>query len=151
MRLWILGLVVVVGCSTGGEATPVSCPPEPAIVRTGDATLTVEVAVDGETRARGLMGVASLPEDRGMAFVWPEPTTGTFWMKDTLIPLSIAFVDADGRIVTIREMTPCTTADCPTYAAEAPYMWAVEANAGWFDRHGIEVGDEIALHDAGCS
>jgi uncharacterized membrane protein (UPF0127 family) len=76
-----------------------------------------------------------------MAFVWDQPVTASFWMKDTLIPLAIAFVAQDGRIVTIAEMTPCRADPCPTYPAAAPYVLAVEANAGWFDRHAIGEGD----------
>ena len=57
-----------------------------------------------------------------MAFVWDEPTQGAFWMKDTLIPLSVAFWDEDGRIVGIVDMEPCATEPCPTYASPAPYV-----------------------------
>ena len=89
-----------------------------------DATLTVRIADSGDEQRRGLMGVESLDEDGGMAFVYDRPTTGAFWMKDTLIPLSIAFV-ADDRIV------------------------AIEAGAGWFTAHGIEVGDRATLERIG--
>lgn len=114
----------------------------------GDAVLQVAVAGTPDERAQGLMGVTKLPEDHGMAFVYDEPSTGTFWMKDTLIPLSIAFVGADGRIVTIREMTPCEADPCPTYGADAPYVLAVEADAGWYDSNGIAVGDRAELGEA---
>jgi uncharacterized protein len=107
--------------------------------------ISVQVADSSEEREEGLMGVTDLPADRGMAFVWDEPTTGTFWMKNTLIPLSIAFVDPDGRIVTILDMQPCATDACPTYRATAPYVLAIEVNAGFFDRNGIEVGDRAEL------
>ena len=115
-----------------------------------DATLHVDVAQDDVTRARGLMGVTELSANRGMAFVWGAPTDGSFWMKDTLIPLSIAFVDEGGRIVTILEMTPCAAEPCDTYEASAPYVMAVEANAGWYDGHGIVVGDPAELQEARC-
>lgn len=114
----------------------------------GDAVLQVAVAGTPDERAQGLMGVTKLPEDHGMAFVYDEPSTGTFWMKDTLIPLSIAFVGADGRIVTIREMTPCEADPCPTYGADARYVLAVEADAGWYDSNGIAVGDRAELGEA---
>lgn len=96
------------------------------------------------------MGVTDLPENQGMAFVWDSPTVATFWMKDTLIPLSIAFVDEDGRVITVREMTPCEADPCPTYAAAGPYTTAIEANAGWFDLHGVEPGDRVRLKQAFC-
>jgi hypothetical protein len=88
------------------------------------------------------MGVAHLPEDDGMLFVFDEATQGSFWMKDTLIPLDIAFWDADGRIHTITRMEPCDLGtDCPSYVPDEPYLFALEMNAGWFAEHGVEVGD----------
>ena len=114
-----------------------------------DATLTVRVADSDEEQRQGLMGVESLGADRGMTFVYEEPTTGSFWMKDTRIPLSIAFVD-DNRIVAIEEMTPCETDPCPTWdAGGARYTLAIEANAGWFTAHGITVGDRATLERIG--
>jgi uncharacterized membrane protein (UPF0127 family) len=108
-------------------------------------TLHVEVADTDRERARGLMVVAELPPDEGMAFVWPEPVETTFWMKDTLIPLSIAFVGADDRIVTIAEMTPCPADPCPSYGADGPFVMAVEANRGFYADAGIGVGDRAIL------
>ena len=113
---------------------------------TGPA-LHVDIADTQQERERGLMSITDLPADAGMAFVWSEPTTGLFWMKDTLIPLSIAFVGQDGRIVTIDEMTPCTADPCPTYGAGGPYVLAIEANAGWFTEHGVKAGDRAQLEE----
>jgi uncharacterized membrane protein (UPF0127 family) len=109
----------------------------------GSEQLNVRIADTTEERDRGLMNVTALPPDDGMAFVWTDPTTGTFWMKDTLIPLSIAFVDAEGTIVSIDDMQPCDADPCPTYASSAPYTMAVEANAGWFAEHGVGTGDRV--------
>ena len=126
-----------------------SDPPAPddavgAITFEGGATLDVRFADEPDERRYGLMGVASLPPDEGMAFDFGDiPQTGGFWMKNTLIPLSIAFVDDRRRIVTILEMEPCETEPCPTYTSDEPYVWAIEANAGWFERQGIEAGDAI--------
>jgi len=118
----------------------------------GGTTLDVRVADDPDERASGLMGVESLPDDEGMAFDFgDQPQTGEFWMKDTLIPLSIAFVDEGRRIVTILEMEPCEAEPCPTYGSDEPYVRAIEANAGWFERHGIEVGDRIEEIDGPTS
>ncbi len=126
--------------------------PDPAspghITFSGGDVLTVRIADDPDERARGLMGVEDLPTDEGMAFLYGGPTDATFWMKDTLIPLSIAFVDDRNRIVTIREMTPCADGDaCRTYASDEPYTKAIEAEAGWFTDHGIEEGDRIRSFD----
>ena len=114
------------------------------------ADLDVAVADDDASRERGLMGVTDLGANDGMAFTWTEPTDATFWMKDTLIPLSIAFVDAGGHVITISEMTPCTADPCRTYAADGPYTTAIEANANWFEDHHIEIGDEMTLRVTPC-
>jgi uncharacterized protein len=115
----------------------------------GSVRLDVWVADSEAERARGLMGVERLGPDEGMAFVYDEPNSGSFWMKDTLIPLSIAFVDGSGTIVTVEEMEPCTSDPCPTYGSDAPYVLAIEANGGYFDRAGVGVGDRAELEDAG--
>ncbi|HXF36437.1 MAG TPA: DUF192 domain-containing protein, partial [Actinomycetota bacterium] len=111
--------------------------------------LRVEVADAPAERARGLMGRERLPADAGMVFLFPRPTRAGFWMKDTLIPLSIAFWDEGGRIVAILDMEPCRRDPCPLYRPEAAYVGAVEANRGFFQRHGVEVGDEVELVGAG--
>ena len=148
-----IAMVLAVACATPGVHGTPACDVSPSQIRFGAVgpELHVQLATDEASRATGLMGVNSLPADEGMAFTWDGPTDGTFWMKDTLIPLSIAFVGADGKIVTIAEMTPCQTDPCPTYAAEASYTMAVEANAGWFADHGIEVGDRVTLRQVYCS
>jgi uncharacterized protein len=91
------------------------------------------------------MGVEILPDDEGMAFVFDEPSDSSFWMRDTLIPLSVAFVDGTGRVIGVRDMRPCEADPCPTYGIGEPYVLAIEANLGWFDRAGIEVGDHAEL------
>ena len=108
----------------------------------GDVELSfLDVADTDEERARGLMGVTRLDENDGMLFAYDAPASGAFWMKDTLIPLSIAFIGEDGTVHTIREMTPCRKDPCDSYPAEAPFLYALEMNEGWFDRNGVEVGD----------
>jgi uncharacterized membrane protein (UPF0127 family) len=107
--------------------------------------LEVEIADTPDERATGLMGRESLPEDRGMAFLFDGPTESAFWMKNTLIPLSIAFWDEADAIVAILEMEPCEAEPCPRYDPGVPYVGAVEANAGWFERNGVKVGEQIEL------
>ena len=97
------------------------------------------------------MGVAGLATGTGMAFVYEEPVSATFWMKDTLIPLSIAFVDAAGHIVTIADMQPCSADPCPTYAPSAPFVMAIETNIGFFRERAIEVGDTAELTEASAT
>lgn len=109
--------------------------------------LTVEVADTPVRRARGLMGVTSLPDDHGMAFLFPEGADGGFWMKDTLIPLDIAFWDGDGRVLEILQMQPCRVADhlCPTYDPGERYVGALEVNLGVLGRNGVQEGDVVTL------
>jgi uncharacterized membrane protein (UPF0127 family) len=135
-------LAGLVACSTTDSASSVVSFPRNG----GQATeISVRVADSADEREHGLMDVSELADDTGMAFVWDEPTTGTFWMKDTRIPLSIAFVDADGLIVTIRDMQPCTAEPCPTYGAASAYVLAIEANLGFYAQNDIHVGDRAVL------
>lgn len=140
----IVLLLAAAGCSRGAAE---GAPTELLTFRTarGPVELRVEVADDPAERARGLMGRDHLPEDLGMAFLFEGETQAEFWMKDTLIPLSIAFWDEDGRIVAILDMRPCEREPCPRYAAGVPYVGAVEANLGWFERNGVRVGDRVEL------
>jgi len=80
-----------------------------------------------------------------MAFVWDKPVSYGFWMKDTLIPLSVAFWNRQGRIISILDMVPCHTESCPSYYPSASYVGALEVNQSFFSSHGIEVGDHVAL------
>jgi uncharacterized membrane protein (UPF0127 family) len=143
--LLLLLALALVGCTSETTSQPAG---SRVVFADGAATLHVEVADDPLERSQGLMGVESLPEDEGMAFVWGTIDDGAFWMKDTLIPLSIAFVGDDDRIHTILEMEPCGTEPCRTYEAREPYWLAIEANAGWFEANGIEVGDTADLERA---
>ncbi|MFW6200946.1 MAG: DUF192 domain-containing protein [Gemmatimonadota bacterium] len=116
--------------------------------------LTVEVAETDEQRGYGLMERTSLPEDHGMIFRYgsPQPPDAGFYMYRTRIPLDIAFVDGDGRIVAIERMEPCESpypASCPRYAPGEPYTAALEVNAGYFEARGIEVGDRVIVLDGG--
>ena len=135
--------LVLTGC-VGGDEVP-DRPPSEVTFEGSDAVLHVEVADDPSERRRGLMGVHDLPDDEGMAFVYEMPVMTGFWMKDTHIPLSIAFVDEEDRVVGLREMEPCAADPCPSYGVDEPYVLAIEANAGWFEEHGVEEGDRVGL------
>ena len=111
----------------------------------GDVVVQVEVADTEAERERGLMGRRDLPADSGMAFVFPADTTTSFWMKDTLIPLSIAFYDNAGRIVRILDMQPCRADPCPLYDPRGAYRGALEVNLGAFRRWGVQVGDRLRV------
>lgn len=108
----------------------------------GEVELSVWVADTEATRAKGLMNIYSMDPGQGMIFVWNAPVTGGFWMKNTHIPLSIAFIDEDLRIIDIQDMQPDTLDD---HKPSSPYRYAVEVNQGYFTGHGIAVGDSVAL------
>jgi uncharacterized membrane protein (UPF0127 family) len=103
--------------------------------------LVVEVASTPETRATGLMNRFSLQTDHGMLFVFEMPQAQAFWMKDTYIPLSIAFVDARGRILNIEDMRP---QDESTHWSRGLALYAIEMRQGWFAARGIAAGDVVA-------
>ncbi|MEC2076246.1 DUF192 domain-containing protein [Metabacillus fastidiosus] len=107
--------------------------------------LTVQVADTQEKIEKGLMFVEKLPENEGMLFVFSEKTYDGFWMKNTLIPLSIAFIDSDGKILKILDMEPCKEEECPTYDPELSYYYAIEVNLGWFEKNQIKEGDYVFL------
>jgi hypothetical protein len=86
----------------------------------------------------------SLPEDQGMLFVFEQDANHSFWMKDTTIPLSIAFIEAGGDIIGIRDMQPL---DQTLLSPGAPYRYAVEVNQGWFERNDITVGSTVLIAD----
>ncbi|MBN2801423.1 MAG: DUF192 domain-containing protein [Deltaproteobacteria bacterium] len=111
-----------------------------ATIGVGPVSLTVEVADDEEERAIGLMHRDSMPEEHGMLFIYPDERVRNFWMKNTRIPLSIAFADAEGRIVRIADMRPLDTS---TTSSLHPARYALEVNKGWFERHGVKKGDQL--------
>ena len=102
--------------------------------------LTVEVADSDTTRMQGLMHRRILPENRGMLFVFREVTHHAMWMKNTYIPLSVAFLDERGVIINIADMQPQTS---DTHAAAKPAKYALEVNQGWFAKRGIKPGATI--------
>ena len=110
-----------------------------------EVAVEVEIADTQEEREIGLMQRESLPEDAGMIFLFEEETSGGFWMKNTLIPLSIAFTAADGTILRILDMEPCEADPCEIYDPGVFYASALEVNQGAFASWGVEEGDLLSL------
>ena len=106
-------------------------------IQVGTYPVSAEVAQTPDQRALGLMYRFSLPADHGMLFVFPEPQPLGFWMRNTYIPLSIAYIDADGRIVSVADMAP---RDESSHPSKGPALYALEMRKGWFAEHGIAPG-----------
>ncbi len=104
------------------------------------ARLSAHVADSPSEREQGLMHVNTMAANEGMVFAYAEPSARFFWMKNTPLPLDIAFVNAEQRIVKIAQMEPLSTVLTPS---GAPITWVVEARAGWFAQNGVNVGDAV--------
>jgi uncharacterized membrane protein (UPF0127 family) len=159
MRTFIIALFLLApllaGCGSSGTGASASPQAESTGAAPGLHTLTidshggkvevrVEIADSPGEQAKGLMGRTALGEDRGMLFVFPDEKVRSFWMKNTLIPLSIAYIDSDGRIVDLQDMKPLDD-DPPHYVSAEPAQYALEVNQGFFEEHGVEVGDRADL------
>jgi uncharacterized membrane protein (UPF0127 family) len=88
-----------------------------------------------------------VPAGAGMVFLYPSDVAESYWMKNTLVPLSIAYMAGDGRVVSVAEMTPCTADPCPSYAPAGPYRYAVELAAGAFREAGVGPGAKVVPVD----
>ena len=107
--------------------------------------LSVQIAGSPAARERGLMNVTHLSDGQGMVFAFPAITNMAFWMKDTVIPLDIAFWNAAGRIVDVKRMQPCLRDPCALYESKTAYIASVEVAGGLLDRAGVRVGDSVSL------
>ena len=140
-------LAVMAGCSNPSkeqakpaEAQASSAGSLPQIM-VGSTPLGVEIVQTDEERMRGLMFREKLPDNQGMLFVFEASRIQSFWMRNTFIPLDIAFIDADGRIIDVQRMTPLD--ENKSYLSPAPVPYVLEVNAGWFERHGVKVGEIV--------
>jgi uncharacterized membrane protein (UPF0127 family) len=138
------------GTASGGGSTGASTTASELWTVTIDSSggekveVQVEIADDTSEQARGLMYRTALAQDRGMLFVFSGEKQRSFWMKNTLIPLSIAYIDSEGRIVDIQDMKPLDD-DPPHYVSTEPARYALEVNRGYFEERGVEVGDRAEL------
>ncbi len=130
----LVGVVLLGGAACNRHKLPTTT------LTVGGHRLLVEVADDGEERGRGLMNRNRLPADEGMLFVYPRAEPRSFWMENTRIPLSIAFIGTDGVIFATADMRPLSRR--ATKSGE-PALYALEVNQGWFEAHGIGVGTRV--------
>ena len=132
-----LALVLAMGLAVSAwaqEAMPV------IELTAGFHRIEAEVAAQDRHRQIGLMHRPSMPAQRGMLFVFPQANTHCMWMRNTLIPLSVAFVDDDGRIINIEDMKPHSE---DNHCARQPARYALEMNRGWFAQRGIAAGSKL--------
>lgn len=136
-----LTMVLVAACHTGAPSTPIICTTAPTVAVTfAGGVLTAELAVDSAQREKGLQQRSNLCPDNGMLFAYPytqQPEFEKYWMFDTPLPLSIAFLDSTKKVINIEDMQPNTTT---LHAANARFLYALEANLGWFASHGVTAG-----------
>lgn len=145
----------LLGCRSNGsegdaqsvpEATEAARPAGPgrdlAWVIIGADTVVAEVARTVDQRGQGLMDRDFLAPGAGMIFVFDDEEVRSFWMQDTYIPLDIAYLDADARIIDIQQMEPESTR---MHTSSGPAMFALEVPQGWFAEMGIEVGDQVEI------
>jgi uncharacterized membrane protein (UPF0127 family) len=136
-RNWLLALLAA-GAFAQGAAAADALPTVPLSIN--GHKINAEVAATPEQRATGLMHRFSLKPDHGMIFVFERPEPLSFWMKNTFIPLSIAFIAPDGRIVNVDDMAP---QDETSHWSRGPALYALEMRKGWFAERGIRAGDVV--------
>ena len=129
-----LALTLPFGCAREQKFEPYAEAISTPMMTLGNQAITLEVSANPETRERGLQHRKTMPDDHGMIFVFPEAKLLRFWMKDTFIPLSIAFIDADGVITNIEDMAPHQ--ESPGALSEGKVKYALELNKGAICRAG---------------
>jgi hypothetical protein len=129
------------------SAWPLQAAPKPqfdlpkATLTLGTNSLSAQIAADDPSRERGLMSRTNLAENEAMVFVFPQPRPVAFWMKDTPVPLSIAYVGPSGRIFEIHDLKPLDETAVPSASQAVTY--AIEVPQGWFAKHGIMAGSAV--------
>jgi uncharacterized membrane protein (UPF0127 family) len=134
-------LLVLLAATAGMASVAAQAPRLPTVQLTaGIHLITAEVATNDATRARGLMFRASLPTNHGMLFIFDSKSLHCMWMRNTLIPLSVAFIEDDGKIVSIHDMQPH---DERSHCAKQPVRYALEMTQGWFAQKGLGAGAKL--------
>ena len=118
----------------------------PAVFFEDDVMFKVELAKTPAEQAKGLMYRAELPDEHGMLFVFERDSPRTFWMKNTLIPLDMIFIDSELKVVEVKaNVQPCREDPCPKYKSE-PAMYVLEINGGLAEKKGIKAGSFVTLN-----
>ena len=139
--------------SEAGAVVPQGFEQRAAAATTADGTvceLCLWVADTGDQRALGLMYVTDLGGPDGMVFRYDAPTTAAFWMKNTVMPLSIAFYDASGAFLDAFDMAPCAADPCPSYPTPSNFTDAIEVPQGMLDELNLVPGSVLSVSDLPC-
>ncbi|TKW61263.1 MAG: DUF192 domain-containing protein [Blastochloris viridis] len=136
--LSVLMLTALSACSDYGNEAPQNLERRPLIV--GNHTVSVQVADDGDERAKGLMFVREMPDKEGMLFVWPEEAARSFWMRNTYIPLDLFYIRKGEIVKVISWAKPMDESQLPS---DQPVDWVLEMNGGWAERYNVGVGDKV--------
>lgn len=139
LKLALSCLVLAAGCALA-QGTPQTNLPR-AKLSAGMHQIDAQLALTPEQRQIGLMFRREMPQTEGMLFVFEQPAQQCFWMKNTLLPLTAAFVADDGTIVNLVDMKPQTT---DSHCSEKPVRYVLEMNVGWFAKKGIKAGSKLA-------
>lgn len=143
----LLLLMVFFSCQEQPDTNTPLPPLQTIMMTVGGVEIEVEVAISAQEQAQGLMYRESMPENHGMLFVYSKPRYMSFWMKNTHIPLSIAYIREDGVVGNIEKMAPHTGGIDPSerYGSKYRSLYALEMNQGWFEQNGIKEGDSILI------
>lgn len=134
-----LACTVLLCSSAFGQGMPQTDLPRVSI-QAGMFQIDAQVASTPEQQSTGLMYRRDMPQHEGMLFVFPQASRLCFWMKNTLLPLTAAFIADDGTIVNLEDMKPQTT---DSHCAKQPVRFVLEMNAGWFAKKGIKAGSRL--------
>ncbi|NML62121.1 DUF192 domain-containing protein [Massilia sp. RP-1-19] len=133
----VAALLALVACGAGAQAAPF-----PTVqLAAGMHLIQAEVAQTDPQRQQGLMQREKMANNHGMVFVFDQASPQCMWMKNTLLPLSVAFIDADGKIVNIEDMQPQTL---DSHCSTRPVKYALEMNLGWFKQKNVKPGSAIS-------
>jgi len=148
MRIILASAIVAAVAGAQGTACAQSIYPRGRVIFPDGTKVTVEVVDTEATRERGLMFRKGLAPDAGMIFVFDAVAFYPFWMKNTLIPLDMLWLDAGARVVSIaRSVPPCKADPCPSYSPDADALYVVELAAGFARQHNVKVGDVLKLEN----
>ena len=138
-RSWLIAALALAGFSLAHAQKPQTSLPRAAL-SIGMYRIDAQLATTSEQHATGLMFRTEMPQQEGMLFVFERPTQQCFWMKNTLIPLAVAFVADDGTIVNLDEMKAQTL---NAHCSEKPVRYVLEMNTGWFSKKGLKAGNKL--------